>query len=531
MFSLTRKVLSSRTLFKKLLLLCMSLMFFVISLGNTPAWALVDLQAQYPINNTDEIINNVPTGKRWIEHLEEDLLPFWTMDTALGEPVGNFPTYRCNDGSLPDFDRPENLCEELKNPVNGIVKPERDYVRAKSRQVFAYGVAYNLTGDDKYFEYAKKGVDYLRNHALDLKNGGAYTYLDAEGNGQPSVTKRISQDMAYAVSGLGYYYYLTRDPDVLEDIIALKDYIFNTYYDKEWDLIAWAKIDYTDYEYSDGTKEKVSSEQRELVSQLDQVYGYMLLLAPILPEPYQSQWKQDLVHLAKIMSEQFYSPDKNIFFGAITDSTIKHLGTEHTDFGHSIKTLWLIYEIGKLTGNYDLTLFAQEAAPKILKEAYLEDGSWGRSINQYGQLETDKEWWILAELDQVAATFSLRDPSYAKYLTTTYPYWFKYIVDHEHKGVWHWVNASNNEPDIRFPKEHSWKNAFHSFEHTMVGYLTGQEIHNKESKLYFAFQEVPEDKTQIRPYIYAAKVKSIKEFPLDSIPNSTKQEVTFAEIR
>ncbi|MFN7657388.1 MAG: hypothetical protein ACK5P3_04425, partial [Dolichospermum sp.] len=133
----------------------------------------------------------------------------------------------------------------------------------------------------------------------------------------------------------------------------------------------------------------------------------------------QQQWKDDLVHVATIMSEQFYTPDKNIFWGAITDSKNKKLATDHTDFGHSIKTLWLIYEVGKLTGHYDLVLFAQEAAPKILEAAYLEDGTWGRRINEYGQVERDKEWWILAELDQVAATLSLRDPSYAKYLPTT----------------------------------------------------------------------------------------------------------------
>ncbi len=304
-------------------------------------------------------------------------------------------------------------CPELENPVPGIVKPEREYVRAKSRQIFAYGVAYNLTGESKYLKLAKAGVDYLHAHAL-APEGGAYTYFE-DGVGLPSEARRISQDMAYAVAGLGFYYYLTRDTDVLADIVALKDYIFDTYYDEEWDLLAWAHEDYVDYVNPDGTEEKVSTEQRELVAQLDQVYGYMLLLTPTLPEtfngkPLRSKWEDDLVHLATIMAEQFYTPDNNIFFGAITDPIEQRLGTDHTDFGHSIKTLWLIYEIGKLTGHYELTAFAQEKVPLIFEEAFLEDGTWGRRINQYGQLETDKEWWILAELDQTAATFSLRDP-------------------------------------------------------------------------------------------------------------------------
>jgi mannose/cellobiose epimerase-like protein (N-acyl-D-glucosamine 2-epimerase family) len=326
------------------------------------------------VNNIGLIINSVPKGDRWLQHLNDDLLPFWTQNTALGEN-GNFPTYRCNDGSLYDKAKP---CLELAEPILGIVKLDREYARAKSRQVFAYGVAYNLTGNKKYLSYAKAGVDYLRANALVYYGkGGAYTYFDRTGNGQPEQTKRISQDMTYALSGLAFYYYLTRDTQVLQEIVNVKNYIFDYYYDQELDLISWVKADYTDYKNPDGTVETVSTQQRELVAQLDQVYAYMMLLTPILPAEFngvklQQNWKDDLVHLATIMSEQFYTPDKNIFWGAITESKNKKLGTDHPDFGHSIKTLWLIYEVGKLTGHYDLVLFAQEAAPKILEAAYLD---------------------------------------------------------------------------------------------------------------------------------------------------------------
>ncbi|MDJ0677655.1 MAG: hypothetical protein QNJ36_20105 [Calothrix sp. MO_167.B42] len=524
----------SKIVVKKVLSLCLCVLFFLTSLGVPDAEALVESK-QYPVNNIDLIINAVPKGDRWIQHLKEDLLPFWTPPTILEGINGNFATYRCNDGSLYN---PSAPCTELADPVPGIVNLDREYVRSKSRQVFAYGIAYNLTGNSEYLQHAKDGVDFLKTYALDNSGlDGAYTYFDANDPtfaGKPGPENRVSQDMTYALSGLTFFYYLTRDPDVLQSIVNVKDYIFNTYYDKEWDLMAWVKQSFVD----DGTE--VSSEQRELVAQLDQVYAYMMLLTPILPTSFgidginlKEEWEKDLIHLATIMSEQFYAPDKNFFWGAITDSSQKKLGTDHTDFGHSIKTLWLIYEIGKLTGHYEFVLFTQEAAPKLLEAAYLEDGTWGRRINEYGQVERDKEWWILAELDQVAATFSLRDPSYAQYLPTTYAYWFEYMVDHEHKGIWHWVNGADNKPDIHFPKQHSWKNAFHSFEHAMVGYLTGQEIHDLDSELYFAFkngQEIP-DNIQIRPYTYAAKVKSVDPDVAGSIAGYGKQKVTFTDIR
>ncbi|NEP05184.1 MAG: hypothetical protein F6K34_10315, partial [Okeania sp. SIO4D6] len=213
MFNLTR-----HRLFKMAASIFLSFTLLFVS-SVQPALALVSSTHQYPVDNIDGIIADVPTGERWLQHLEEDLLPFWTMDEALGDPVGNYPTYRCNDGSLYSW---RNPCPELENADSGIVKLDREYIRAKSRQIFAYGVAYHLTGKSEYLQWAKDGVDYLREYGL-APEGGAYTYFE-DGVGLPSKDRRISQDMAYAVAGLGFYYYLTRDPDVLEDIVALKDY-------------------------------------------------------------------------------------------------------------------------------------------------------------------------------------------------------------------------------------------------------------------------------------------------------------------
>src|SRR5208283_98536 len=90
----------------------------------------------------ENLLRDLPRGDRWITHLKEDLLPFWIMPSALGDPVGNFPTYRNNDGSLVD---PNNLQPEFQHVVPGVVWLNRDHVRAKSRQCFAYGVAYHMT--------------------------------------------------------------------------------------------------------------------------------------------------------------------------------------------------------------------------------------------------------------------------------------------------------------------------------------------------------------------------------------------------
>src|SRR3954468_20825648 len=67
-----------------------------------PAPAAAQAMPAEPRVDVTELLKALPGGGRWMIHLNRDLLPFWTMPEALGNPVGNFPTYRCNDGSLFD---------------------------------------------------------------------------------------------------------------------------------------------------------------------------------------------------------------------------------------------------------------------------------------------------------------------------------------------------------------------------------------------------------------------------------------------
>ena len=73
--------------------------------------------------------NHLPSGQDWINHATLGLAPYWMMSTAQGEPVGNFPTFRCDDGTLLNIN---NVCPELDRSW---IRPnfDRDYTRMKSR--------------------------------------------------------------------------------------------------------------------------------------------------------------------------------------------------------------------------------------------------------------------------------------------------------------------------------------------------------------------------------------------------------------
>lgn len=302
------------------------------------------------------------------------------------------------------------------------------------------------------------------------------------------------------------YYFLTHDKTVLHHIIQVKDYIFETYFDEGKGYVTWLPKGNMDNSV-------------EIVAQLDQIYAYMLFVTPSLPEPYQSEWKKDLKNLVDILIYRFYSERYEFFWGQDTESGVKRLGADHTDFGHSVKTMWLILMTGVLLHDMSYVIFAREKIDRILKEAYIaKDKCWGRRFDENGKMDKDKEWWILAELDQATAILSLNDPSYLHYLNHTYAYWFNYMVDHENGEIWHMVDGETNEPVLRYPKVHSWKTSLHSFEHALFGYMTSSQIKGESFELYYAFAE-DEDVTQAAPYIFRANKVSVDKY----------QELSFME--
>lgn len=232
----------------------------------------------------------------------------------------------------------------------------------------------------------------------------------------------------------------------------------------------------------------------------------MLLLAPILPDPHRAQWKRDLVRLADGMVTRYWDAGEGMFRGTIHDPAQKLLGSRHTDFGHTIKALWMIERVGRLAGRADLVAFARGNAAPVLKRAWVEDsGCWATGIREDGSLDRALVWWSFAELDQTTATLALTDRAAARDLPAAYRCWFAKLVDREHHEVWGFVDP--DDPSRRFAKAHLWKNGDHSAEHALVGYLAAQELHGEPATLWFAFDAEP---AQVRAYFFDARVRAVE---------------------
>ena len=128
-------------------------------------------------------------GDSWLRHHREDLMPYWDMPEALGEPVGNFPSFRGRNGEA--------------------ASRHRRGLSTLARQVYGYSLAFLLTGEDRYLTYAKAGIDWINTKAKDPVYGGYYGALDVDG--EPVNREAEQGPVRPGLRGSGIRHVLQRD--------------------------------------------------------------------------------------------------------------------------------------------------------------------------------------------------------------------------------------------------------------------------------------------------------------------------------
>jgi hypothetical protein len=152
-----------------------------------------------------------------------------------------------------------------------------------------------------------------------------------------------------------------------------------------------------------------------------------------------------------------------------------------------------------------------------------ERGGWCINFWPDGSPIEEFEWWSYALFNQALATLSLEEPGWSGMLDTAYATWFSTLVDHRHGEVFHNV-VDIKARHVRYPKVHLWKDAYHSCEHALIGYLTSSP--SDERAVYFAIESP--STTELRPYLFRGEVVDGRETGAGS---ETVQQIHFRNIR
>ena len=90
-------------------------------------------------------------GEFWKRQAMNDLMPYWYEHVRDKEHGGFYLNLSRNWQPIPPWDKMPAMI---------------------SRQVFSFSAAYLLSGEEKYLEVAREGVDYLLEHGWDREYGG-----------------------------------------------------------------------------------------------------------------------------------------------------------------------------------------------------------------------------------------------------------------------------------------------------------------------------------------------------------------------
>jgi len=136
-------------------------------------------------------------------------------------------------------------------PYNGYEK----YPGMLSRHIYSYSTGYLLTGRKEYLRHASRLVDYLIKHGWDRKYGGWYNAINQQGQVVDSTKDGFLQP--YAITGLAMYYFITRDPEIL-DYIERSNQIMQEH---AWDSLHGGY--YRSLHHLSGLRETMEPQERE----------------------------------------------------------------------------------------------------------------------------------------------------------------------------------------------------------------------------------------------------------------------------
>ncbi len=487
-----------------------------------------------------------PTGERWIQHMCQDLLPYWygPNGAGLGSPCGFFPTFRNRVG------RPFEKGDWLKGPGDFTdesweTNPDfdwltkragRTYVRSISRQTYGFLVAYHLTGDPRFLALGKTGIDFLFNGDPDGKprinaplgpdEKGFVVYFE---DGKAVREPMTLLDLADCLMGPAFYYYLTHDSDCREKILMVQKIISKRNSPGLGESpFQWVEKDCCDLGGCESGKckgkERVFSFKKNtkaLEAPLEQLLAYELLLyrltlkdsgEPGVGEFATPDFRCDAEKCIKAIGEEYYDSDVNRFLTRKKGPRegggreLKEGNLVDWDFGHSAQAFASLILMNEVKGEHREANRWRERAKKMLRDAFKKprwtprdqsaDQNASKNYNPVNDNVNDS-WWVYCSLDQLAAILSIeKDPEVKSMLSATSKWWLEDMVDRPYGEVFYGFGDERHS----LPKANLWKGGFQSAEHALVMYMVAQHLHQRPIRLYFAFNKDLKDKKDIYPY-------------------------------
>ncbi|MFL6178742.1 MAG: AGE family epimerase/isomerase, partial [Actinomycetes bacterium] len=443
------------------------------------------------------VVPPVLAGDTWLHHHRADLMPYWDIPDALGDPVGNFPTFRDRAGHvMPD------------STTRGLV--------ALSRCVYGYSLAFMLTGQTKYLTYARAGLDWIETKAADPVHGGYFGELDADGDPvDPQADKDLS---GLAAVGLAYgmYFNATRDPDAEAHLLGVRDLLMNKYYDASTNRLRDALT------YDLASEVDTGNNGGDLGNYVSVITAIYLFETPLLADPARrAQFRGDVRTLVQSMINNFQAtaPANKWWFWGRT-KRFGNFNAADTTFGHNLKAYGIITNANRMLPDHPWD--NQSANRSTLIGRAWDDAAsrWNQQLVSFtpGAVVPDSVWWMHDEADQLLASLDLDSGfAYSDQLARSAQTFLDIYVDHDPAFPGETFTRVQRTGAVDDRKSWFGKAMLHNYEHALILYLHGRAMEARPATLYYAFPASQALTAVAKPYWFAAA----REFRSvgDELPN------------
>lgn len=452
-------------------------------------------------------------GHAWLDHYRNDIKPWFTHPTALGEPVGNFPTFR---------------------DLTGTPNNQLRYTRMLSRQIYSYAMGYQLTGDAQLLRLAYAGKAWLQQHAQH-EQGGYYPQLDESGEVVPA-QMQTAQDQAYSLVGLSALYAVSRDPEAKAEMDEMRELILRGPY---WDSDNGTVRDALDPSYTQPLE--FAQPGNDLVSVVDQLNGYLLLYFNQNPNPNE---RKALLREIRTITDRLVSGfwQDGIFWD--TDINRSDFNAPHVDIGHTIKTYWLLSEVDRYWaetfGGNPYRQLVRGYGSQVLAAAFnKETNAWNMRFAGRFDATTNPnpDWWPFCEANQFASRLALEDGKWVSVLKKTGDFWLNgNFIDRGRaiRGIREGIKGDGSlwgDVDGWNSKQNQWKNGYHETEHAVIMYLMSQARSKQPAVLYFAVPSSQLASFKPQPYLFRGEAYKVEPLAYLDDLGLVQVRVTFRNIR
>jgi len=370
--------------------------------------------------------------------LMEGLVPFWktqVIDYQNGGFIGRMENDRTID----------------RRAVKGLI--------LNARLLWSYAALFRYTSDDAFLTLAQRAYNYLVDFFLDKDYGGAYWFVDFQGNFVEPKKKMYGQ--AFTVYALAEYYKITEEKSILELATNLFDLIESYAFDKTHD----GYLESFERNWSLAEDLRLSdldmNEKKSMNTHLHVLEAYTNLYRI---------WKNKTVEnkLAGVL---------RVFHDHIIDFDTSHFKlffdeawtskSEGVSFGHDIEGSWLLAEAAQVLGQEqwieDLKPVSVAMARAVLDEAMDRDGGIMYEADVEGISDSDKHWWPQAEgvVGFINAYQISGDESFLKAALKTWTFIERHIINKRY-GEWFWRVSKDRKPYREEAKVSEWKSPYHN---------------------------------------------------------------------